>query len=132
VNPLDDAPAAKPPVPAAAPPAPGDAITIDDFQRVQLRVADILAAERIEGAKKLLRLRIRVGENDERQLVAGIAETYAPEELPGRQIVVVANLQPATIRGVQSQGMLLAATNAEGQAILLQPDKPVASGAKVK
>jgi methionyl-tRNA synthetase len=124
-------PKEKPTVTESVPPA-GDTITIDDFARVQLRVADILSAERIEGAKKLLRLRIRVGEGDERQLVAGIAETYVPEDLPGRQIVVVANLQPATIRGVQSQGMLLAATDAAGAAILLTPEKPVAAGSKVK
>lgn len=120
------------PAALAPPPAASDTITIDEFMRVQLRVADIVSAERIEGAKKLLRLQIRVGENDERQLVAGIAETYAPEDLPGRKIVVVANLQPATIRGVQSQGMLLAATDPEGRAILLQPDAPVAAGSKVK
>jgi methionyl-tRNA synthetase len=116
----------------AAPTTPTDTITIDDFARVQLRVADILSAERVEGAKKLLRLQIRVGENDERQLVAGIAETYAPEELPGKKIVVVANLQPATIRGVQSQGMLLAATDEQGRAILLTPEKPVVAGATVR
>lgn len=120
---------AAPAAPAAAPQA--DLITIDDFARIQLRIADILAAERIEGAKKLLRLQIRIGD-EERQIVAGIAETYAPEDLPGKQIAVVANLQPATIRGVQSQGMLLAATNEQGQAILLHPDKQVTSGSRVK
>ncbi|MBC8102838.1 MAG: methionine--tRNA ligase [Cytophagales bacterium] len=109
-----------------------DTVTIDDFARIQLKIAEILTAERIEGAKKLLRLRIRVGEGDDRQLVAGIAESYAPEDLPGRQIVVIANLQPATIRGVQSQGMLLAATDSEGRAILLKPDAPVAPGSKVR
>jgi methionyl-tRNA synthetase len=110
----------------------GDTITIDDFAKIQLRVAEILSAERIEKAKKLLRLQIRVGEGDDRQLVAGIAESYAPEDLVGRQIVVIANLQPATIRGVESQGMLLAATDAEGRAILLKPDTTVAPGSKVR
>ncbi len=123
----------KRPMNEPASPAPaGEAITIDEFARVQLRVAEILSAERIEGAKKLLRLQIRVGPGDERQLVAGIAESYGPEDLPGRQIVVVANLQPATIRGVESQGMLLAATDEAGRAILLAPEKPVAAGSKVK
>ena len=108
-----------------------DLITIDDFMRVKLRVADIISAEKVGGAKKLLLLQIRIGD-EERQLVAGIAESYAPEDLAGRQIVVVANLQPAIIRGVQSQGMLLAATDAEGHAILLKPDTTVGSGAQVR
>jgi methionyl-tRNA synthetase len=120
------------PNPPPAPAAAGDLITIDDFARVQFKVADILSAERVEGAKKLLRLRIRVGEGDERQIVSGIADAYAPEDLVGKQIVVVANLQPAVIRGVESNGMLLAATDAEGRAVLLHPDKPVAAGSKVK
>lgn len=128
----DPTPAGAPAASTPAPPVQNDTITIDEFMRVQLRVADIVFAERIEGAKKLLRLQIRVGANDERQLVAGIAESYAPEDLPGKKIVVVANLQPATIRGVQSQGMLLAATDEQGYAILLTPEKPVPSGSKVK
>lgn len=109
-----------------------DTITIDDFARVQLRIADIVSAEAIPGAKKLLRLQIRVGDGDERQLVAGIAESYAPDDLPGKKIVVVANLQPATIRGVQSQGMLLAATDEAGRAILLTPEQSVPAGSRVK
>jgi methionyl-tRNA synthetase len=120
-----------PTAPNPAAPA-GDLITIDDFARVQFKVADILSAERVEGAKKLLRLRIRVGVGDERQIVSGIADAYAPEDLVGKQIVVVANLQPAVIRGVESNGMLLAATDTEGRAVLLHPDKPVAAGSKVK
>ncbi len=111
---------------------PTDQITIDDFARIQLRVADILSAERIEGAKKLLKLRVRVGEEEERQIVSGIADAYTPEELVGKQIVVVYNLKPAVLRGVESQGMLLAATDAEGKAILLHPDKPTSVGSKVK
>ncbi len=129
------------PAPKEAPPAvtdqtelPDDTITIADFAKVQLRVAEIKTAERIQGAKKLLRLTVDVGEGEDRQLVAGIAESYEPEDLPGRKIVVVANLQPATIRGVQSQGMLLAATDATGTlAILLTPEKAdVPPGARVK
>ena len=118
----------------AAPAAPtADLITIDEFARVQLRVAEIKTAERVEKAKKLLRLTVDVGEGTDRQLVAGIAESYAPEDLPGRKIVVVANLQPATIRGVESQGMLLAATDADGRIILMTPERlDIAPGAKVK
>ena len=127
-------PPAAPETIAPSPAAPaGDTITIDDFLRVHLRVAEIKTAERIEKAKKLLRLTVDVGEGTDRQLVAGIAESYAPEDLPGRKIVVVANLQPAEIRGVRSQGMLLAATDSEGRAILLTPDDAsIAPGAKVK
>ncbi len=120
------------PATAAADSAQSDKITIQDFAKVQLRVAEIKTAERIEGATKLLRLTIDVGEESPRQLVAGIAESYAPEDLPGRKIVVVANLQPAKIRGVESNGMLLAATDPEGRAILLTPDKEIGAGAKVK
>ena len=120
-------------IPAEPTPPTTDAIAIEDFARVHLRVAEIKTAERIEGAKKLLRLTVDAGEGADRQLVAGIAESYAPEDLPGRKIVIVANLQPATIRGVQSQGMLLAATDADGRAILLTPEKPdIAPGAKIK
>ncbi|GAB4468864.1 MAG: methionine--tRNA ligase [Armatimonadaceae bacterium] len=107
-------------------------ITIDDFMKVQLRVADIISAEKMENAKKLLKLKVRVGEDEERQIVSGIADAYTPEELVGKQIVVVYNLKPAVLRGTESQGMLLAATDAEGKAILLHPDKPVKAGSQVR
>lgn len=106
-------------------------IPIDVFQKIELRVADILSAERVPKTDKLLKLRIRIG-TEERQIVSGIAPTYDPADLPGRQIVVVANLQPATIRGVESKGMLLAATNTDGDPVLLIPDTATESGAEVK
>jgi methionyl-tRNA synthetase len=109
-----------------------ETITIDDFARVRLKVAVVVSAERVQGAKKLLKLQVRAGDGDERQIVSGIADAYQPEELVGRQIVLVANLQPATIRGVQSQGMLLAATDETGRAVLLQPDRAVAPGSQVR
>src|SRR5262249_3086976 len=84
-------------------------ISIEDLARTKLRTARVLAAERVEGSSKLLRLDVEMGEED-RTVVAGIAESYTPEELVGKQVVVVANLQPARIRGVVSQGMLLAAS----------------------
>jgi methionyl-tRNA synthetase len=109
-----------------------DQITIDDFMKVQLRVAEILSAEKMENAKKLLKLKVRVGESEERQIVSGIADSYTPEELVGKLIVVVYNLKPAVLRGTESQGMLLAATDREGKAILLHPDKAVAPGSTVR
>ncbi|MGH9456148.1 MAG: methionine--tRNA ligase [Thermoanaerobaculia bacterium] len=105
-------------------------ITIDDFMRVDLRVAEVVAAERIEKSKKLLKLRVNDGEG-ERQLVAGIATKYAPEELVGRKVVIVANLQPAKLMGVESNGMVLAAS-IEGEPSLLSVDAAVPNGTKVK
>ena len=104
-------------------------IDIEEFRRVDLRVARIEAAERIKGADKLLRLTVNLGE-DRRQLVVGVAEHYTPEELIGRRIVVVANLKPATIRGIRSEGMLLAAQE-EGTLRLVMVDGEIGVGAKV-
>ncbi len=106
-------------------------ITIDDLMKVQLRVGEVLAAEPIPGASKLLRLTVQLGDDDTRTILAGIAEYYDAETLPGRQVIVVANLQPRKMRGIESQGMLLAA-DIDGKAVLLQPDSPVAPGAKVR
>jgi len=107
-----------------------DLISIDDFAKVQLRVAEVLEAERIKGADKLLKLQIKIGE-ERRQIVAGIAKHYTPEELIGKKIVVVANLKPAKLRGVESQGMLLAASNPE-KLTLLTVDRDIESGARIK
>ena len=106
-----------------------DEITIDEFKRLDLRVAEVLKAERAEGSKNLLRLQIRIGE-EERQIVAGIAQWYAPEEIVGKRIIVVANLKPATIRGLESKGMLLAAQDGSELSIVVL-DKPLKSGVKV-
>jgi methionyl-tRNA synthetase len=105
-------------------------IKIDDFLKVELKVAKVLEASEIEGADRLLRLRVDLG-SETRQLVAGIKKSYTPEELVGKHIIVVANLQPATVRGVESQGMLLAASTEDGP-VLATFDKEVAPGAKVK
>ncbi len=110
-------------------PAPGQ-ITIDDFSRVQLRCARVLVCERHPNAEKLLRLEVDLG-GERRQLVAGIAAAYRPEDLVGRTIVVVANLKPATLRGLESQGMLLAATGPDGVPHLLGPDGEVPPGSGV-
>jgi methionyl-tRNA synthetase len=108
----------------------GGKIPIADFQKVELRVAEVLAAERVPKSKKLLKLSIRVGE-ETRTLVAGVAEHYEPGDLVGRKVVVVANLQPATLMGVESNGMVLAAEHG-GTLALLTLDKDLPSGAKVK
>ncbi|HUP65234.1 MAG TPA: methionine--tRNA ligase [Thermoanaerobaculia bacterium] len=105
-------------------------ISIDQFMEVDLRVAKILAAERIEKSKKLLKLRVDDGEG-ERQLVAGIASRYTPEELVGRSVIIVANLAPAKLMGVESNGMVLAAT-VGGEPSLLAVDPSVPPGTKVK
>ncbi len=106
-------------------------LTIDEFSRVELRVATVLSAEAHPNADRLVVLKIDLG-TEQRQLVAGIRKHYAPEELVGKRIVIVANLQPATLRGIESQGMLLAASDEEGNLSLVTPEKPVAVGAKVK
>jgi methionyl-tRNA synthetase len=105
-------------------------IPIGDFQKVELRVAEVLAAERLPKSKKLLKLTIRVGE-ETRTLVAGVAEHYEPAGLVGRKVVIVANLEPATLMGVESDGMVLAASHGDTLS-LLTLDKDVPSGAKVR
>jgi methionyl-tRNA synthetase len=106
-------------------------LTIDEFQRLELRVATILSAEPHPNADRLLVLKIDLG-NEQRQLVAGIRAHYAPETLVGKQIVVVANIEPATLRGVESQGMILAASDTDGRLAIVIPETPVANGATVK
>ncbi|OGQ22775.1 MAG: hypothetical protein A3C46_04790 [Deltaproteobacteria bacterium RIFCSPHIGHO2_02_FULL_44_16] len=105
-------------------------IDITDFAKIDLRVAEILTAEKIEGADRLLKLRVSFG-NEERQIVAGIAQYYQPTDLIGKKIVIVANLKPAKLRGIESQGMLLAASDDQTVSILT-PFKEVTVGSKVK
>jgi methionyl-tRNA synthetase len=104
-------------------------IPIDEFKKLELRVAEVLAGERVPKSKKLLKLTVKVGD-EVRTIVAGIAEHYEPESLVGRKIVVVANLQPATLMGIESNGMVLAASH-EGALSLLSLDKDVPPGSKV-
>jgi methionyl-tRNA synthetase len=106
-------------------------ISIDEFRHIDLRVATITAAAPHPNADRLLVLTIDLG-NEQRQLVAGIRAHYEPDTLVGKQIVVVANLEPATLRGVESQGMLLAASDGDGRLAVVVPEKPVAVGAQVK
>lgn len=128
-------------------------ITFDEFKKAELRVATIKAAERVEGSEKLIKLQLDLGvvspapavqtpvEGEEqisapepvrekRQIVAGIGKRYTPEELIGKQIVIVANLAPRALMGIESHGMLLAASDDDGLA-LVAPDRDVAPGAQV-
>ena len=106
-------------------------IGIEDFARVQLRVARVLAAEKVEKADKLLKLRLDVG-REERTVVSGIAQWYQPADLVDRRVVLVANLKPAKLRGIVSQGMILAADDGEGNLVLVEPGGDIAVGAEVR
>src|SRR5207237_5590087 len=105
-------------------------ITIDQFMEIDLRVAEIRTAEKVEKSKKLIKLTVFDGDK-ERTLVAGIAARYSPEELVGRKVVIVANLQPAKLMGVESNGMVLAAS-ISGEPSLISVDPSVPAGTKVK
>jgi methionyl-tRNA synthetase len=119
------------PVPAVSQGGTGmDLVTIDDFKRIDLRVAEIKAAERVEGTDKLMKLTIDVGA-ETRTLVAGIAERYQAADLVGRRIIVLANLQPRKLRGVESKGMLLAASWGDGELAIVGVDGAPPPGAKV-
>lgn len=104
-------------------------ISFSDFQKIELKVGRIVAAEKVENSEKLVKLEVDLGE-EKRQLVAGIGKFYQPQELINKEIIVVANLEPKKLMGVESQGMLLAATG-EGFISLLQPDKEVPPGTKI-
>ncbi len=106
-------------------------MSIDEFARIDLRVAKVLEAERVPDTDRLVKLQVDIG-REKRQLVAGIAEAYEPEALVGKTIIVVANLQPARLRGVESQGMLLAASPEGGKPILATFETEVPPGAKVR
>ncbi len=106
-------------------------ISIDQFQQVDLRVAQILAAERIPKSDKLLKLEVLLGDEEKRQVVAGIAEHYEPDALIGKKIIFVANLKPVKLRGVQSQGMLLAATTPDGSLALTTLERDVPPGSRI-
>ena len=109
-------------------------ISIDDFAKVQLRVARVLAAEKLEGSDKLLKLRLSLGQTEpERTVVSGIAKFYTPEDMVGRQVVLVANLKPAKLRGVVSQGMILCASDAaDARLTLISVGEGMEDGATVR
>lgn len=104
-------------------------ITLKDFKKLEIRIGKILSAQKVEGADKLLKLEVDIGKK-KRQLVAGIAQYYEPEELIHKEIPILVNLEPRKIRGIESQGMLLAVVEKE-MPILLHPDKEVSPGSLI-
>ena len=145
VSPVAGAPALVPetplkaPDPATVPGAPGvppvaatlDRISIDDFMKVELRVAKVLEAEAVPKSKKLVKLKVDVG-TEHRTIVAGIAEAYPPDQLVGRTIVIVANLKPAKLMGIESNGMVLAASPEGGLPNLVSVDPSLPAGSRVR
>ncbi len=105
-------------------------IAFDDFKKIELKVARITEAEEVVGAEKLLKLQIDLG-GEKRQIVAGIKKSYQAKDLIGREIVVVVNLEPRMVMGIESNGMLLAASDDTGP-VLLRPDKDVPPGSGIK
>jgi methionine--tRNA ligase beta chain len=102
-------------------------INFEDWKKVELKVARIISAERVENSEKLLCLLVSLGD-EERQIVAGIGKSYNPENLVNKQIVIVANLEPRTLMGLESQGMLVAAMDDEGKPIIITPENSVEEG----
>ena len=114
------------PTPQPPPPA-----TLDDFKKLSLRVGVVVSAEDHPNADRLLVLKVDIGEGAPRQVVAGIKGTYQAADLVGKRVVVVANLKPAVLRGVESQGMVLAASDGSS-IVVVTPDRPVPAGSTVK
>ena len=111
--------------------APDNRITIDDFLKVDLRVAKVLTAEKVPNSRKLMKLSIDVG-TEQRTLVAGIAEAYEPEQLVGRTVGIVFNLKPAKLMGIESNGMILAASPDGGKPVLVAFDGDIAPGSRIR
>lgn len=105
-------------------------VTIEDFAKIDLRVAEVLTCEKVEKTEKLLKLEVKIGE-EVRTIVSGIAKHYTPEEMVGKKVIVVANLKPAKLRGILSRGMLLAASN-EDTLEVLTVEKELPTGSRVK
>ena len=112
-------------------------ISFDEFKKVELKVAKVLTAERVEGSEKLLKLQVDLGADpsnpsgqDKRQIIAGVGTHYTPDQMIGREIIIVANLEPRTLMGLESQGMLLAA--ADDKPVLLKPDTEVPPGTGIR
>lgn len=112
-------------------------INFEEFSKVELKTARVLEAERVDGSNKLLKLKVDLGKEEgadvskTRQILAGIGKSYEPEQLVGKQIIVVANLEPRSLMGFESQGMLLAASDESGISVLI-PDRELADGSGIK
>jgi methionyl-tRNA synthetase len=106
-------------------------MTIDEFQKSDLRVGKIVSAERVEGSEKLLKLQVDIAEPESRQILSGIAKQYAPDDLVGKSVVIIANLEPRMMMGTESNGMLLAAHGEDGSPVIIQPVSDVPPGAKI-
>ena len=105
-------------------------ITLEDFQKIELKVGKVIEAEKVEKSDKLLKLKVDLG-TEKRQIIAGIQQFYKPEDLMGKEIIVVVNLEPRILFGLESQGMLLAA-DVGGQPVILKPEKEVPPGTKIR
>jgi methionine--tRNA ligase beta chain len=105
-------------------------ITFDDFMKLDIRIGTVTAADKVAGADKLIRLELDLG-GEHRQVVAGMASNYMPEEFIGRQVPILVNLEPRKLRGVESQGMILA-VDVDGKPVLLLPDREVPPGSVVR
>jgi len=125
--------AEKPPAPEAAPvkERAKQEISIEEFARLDLRVAEVLAADSIKGSRKLIQLKVNLG-TETRTVLAGIAQTHQPQDLVGKKVVIVANLKPAKLMGIESQGMVLAASGEEGEVVLVVPERDVPLGMRVR
>ena len=106
-------------------------MTLDEFKQCDLRVGKVIAAERVEGSEKLLKLQVNLGEPDPRQILSGIGKAYVPEGLVGRFVVIIANLEPRMMMGFESKGMLLAASGEDGKPVILTVEKKVKPGSSV-
>jgi methionyl-tRNA synthetase len=106
-------------------------ITYDDFMKTQLRIAEIINAEKIPKSDKLLKLKVKL-EGEDRQIIAGIAKYYSPEDLIGKKVVIVANLKPAKLMGLESRGMILAVESSDGKMQILSVDNSVKNGTRAK
>ncbi len=107
-------------------------ITIDDFAKIVLKVGKVVECQKVEKADKLLCSKIDLGEEQPRTIVSGIAKYYSPEEMVGKQVIVVTNLKPVKLRGIESQGMVLCASDEEGNLALIAPEKSMKSGSEVR
>lgn len=106
-------------------------IAYEEFQKMDLRVSLVIAVERVEGSEKLLKLEVDLGE-EQRQIIAGIGRRYNPEDLLGKRILIIANLEPRTIMGLESQGMVLAAIDSDDLPVVLFPEREVPSGSHLR